>query len=136
MPIFHIEMLEDASPPDPGLPKKLADALGLLLEADHGHAWVRVSRCPRGEYAENGDGPVPPWVFVRVILRALPPEIPPPGHKTIPAAHALAGRALGIARIVSEHTGRELSDVHVYFDPPAAGRIAFGGVLVSAHPMG
>jgi phenylpyruvate tautomerase PptA (4-oxalocrotonate tautomerase family) len=132
MPIFHVELLDDATPPDPALPKRLADALGALLEAHPGHVWVRVSRCPREEYAENGEGPVPRWAFVRVILRALPPEIPPPGAKSIPPDHALAGRAHAIARIVAEHTSRALEDVHVYFDPPAAGRIAFGGTLVSA----
>ncbi len=134
MPIFHIELLDDETAPDPALPKKLADAFGELLAAPSGHVWVRVARCPRDAYAENGEGPVPLWAFVRVILRALPPEIPPPGFKTIPPEEALAGRAHSIARLVAEHTGRALDDVHVYFDAAAAGRIAFGGELVSAHP--
>lgn len=132
MPIFHIDLLDDGAP-DAALPKKLADALGTLLAADPGHVWVRVSRCPRSDYAENGDGPVPRWAFVRVILRSLPPEIPPPGLKSIPTSEALTGRAHAIARLVAEHTGRALEDVHVYFDPPAAGRIAFGGALVPTY---
>lgn len=129
MPIFHIDLL-DEGPPDAALPKKLANALGALLGADPGHVWVRLSRCAPSDYAENGDGPVGRWAFVRVILRTLPPEIPPPGIKTIPASEALAGRAHAIATLVALHTGRALEDVHVYFDPPAAGRIAFGGHFV------
>ncbi len=133
MPIFHIDLLDDGAPPDAALPKKLADALGALLGAAPGHVWVRVTRCAPADYAENGDAPVPRWAFVRVILRALPPEIPPPGLKTIPASEALAGRAHAIAGLVAAHTGRARADVHVYFEPPAAGRIAFGGELVPSY---
>lgn len=133
MPIFHIDLLDDGAPPDPTLPKRLADAFGALLGARPGHVWVRITRCPPEAYAENGSGPVPRWAFVRVILRELPPEIPPPGFKTIPDAEALAGRAYAITNIVAEETGRAAEDVHVYFDPPAAGRIAFGGELVTSY---
>ena len=117
MPIFHVELYDDARP-DPALPKQLADALGALFDAAPGHVWVRTSSCAPDQYAENGGGEVPRWAFVRVILRALPDE------------DALATRAGEIARIVSTHTQRSLEDVHVYFDPPAGGRIAFGGELV------
>lgn len=133
MPIFHIDLLDDGAPRDAALPKTLADALGTLLHAEAGHVWVRVTYCPPGEYAENGAGEVPRWAFVRVILRTLPPEVPPPGFKTIPASEALAGRAYAIAELVARQTGRAREDVHVYFDPPAVGRIAFGGELVGSY---
>lgn len=137
MPIFHLDLLDDGGPRDAALPKKLADDFGRLFGAEAGHVWVRVTYCPPSEYAENGDGAIPRWAFVRVILRTLPPEVPPPaGRKTIPASEALAGRAHAIASIVSQHTGRALDDVHVYFDPPAIGRIAFGGVLVGTYSDG
>ncbi len=134
MPIFHIDLLDDGVAPDPSLPKQLADAFGALFGAPEGHVWVRVTRCPPDAYAENGTGAVPRWAFVRVILRALPPEIRPAGFKGMPDAEALAGRAYAIAEIVAARTGRALEDVHVYFDPPAAGRIAFGGELVPSTP--
>lgn len=136
MPIFHIDLLDDGAPSDPALAKHLADGLGRLLGAQAGHVWVRITRCAPSDYAENGEGAVPRWAFVRVILRTLPPEIPPPGTKTIPPSEALAGRAHAIASLVAQHTGRALEDVHVYFDPPATGRIAFGGVLVGTYAEG
>ena len=117
MPIFHVELRSEGEPP-PGLARTLANAFGPLFESPPGHVWVRVSSCPPERYAENGEGEVPDWVFVRVILRALPPE------------DALAARVREITRIVAEASARSPDDVHVYFDPPAAGRIAFGGELV------
>jgi phenylpyruvate tautomerase PptA (4-oxalocrotonate tautomerase family) len=117
MPIFHVD-LHDTEGPREGLARALADDLGRLLETRPGHTWVRLSRCDPRWYAENDVPDAPRWAFVRVILRALPPE------------DELATRATRITEIVARHTGRPVEDVHVIFEPPAAGRIAFGGELV------
>lgn len=115
MPIFHVELSGD---PPPALARRLADELGILMDSAPGHTWVRIIPCDPVYYAENETEGVPRSVFVRVILRALPDE------------HALAERARAITRIVAAASGRTEDDVHVYFDPPASGRIAFGGELV------
>lgn len=119
MPIFHVEL---AGAPPPDLARTLADELGALMGSPPGHTWVRVLASDLRDYAENqvgGAASEPPrTVFVRLILRALPEEA------------ALAERARAIAEVVAEATHRAIDDVHVYFDPAAAGRIAFGGALV------
>ncbi len=130
MPIFHVDVY--GSVPET-LARGLAEPLGTLMGSPPGHTWVRTTACPPSHYAENGtpeqasperrapEEQPPAWVFVRVILRALPEE------------DALAERAMAITKIVAEQTGRSVEDVHVLFEPPAAGRIAFGGELVRSR---
>jgi phenylpyruvate tautomerase PptA (4-oxalocrotonate tautomerase family) len=120
MPIFHVDMQGTSDPP-PGLAKGLADELGALLGSEPGHTWVRITRCDPSHYAENAIDVAPDWVFVRVILRRLPDE------------DALAERALAIASLVARHTGRSREHVHLLFELPPAGRIAFGGELVRSR---
>jgi phenylpyruvate tautomerase PptA (4-oxalocrotonate tautomerase family) len=115
MPIFHVEL---SGEPPPALARRLADELGALMDSAPGHTWVRIVPCDAAHYAENEIEGAPRSVFVRVILRALPEE------------DALAERARAITRVVAAASERAEEDVHVYFDPPAAGRIAFGGELV------
>jgi phenylpyruvate tautomerase PptA (4-oxalocrotonate tautomerase family) len=115
MPIFHIETTRR---PGRAALRTLADALGSLFDAPAGHVWVRIVPLDPALVAENLEAAPPGGVFVRVILRALPEE------------PVLAARAKAITRLVAGALGAEEADVHVYFDPPAAGRIAFGGALV------
>lgn len=128
MPIVVVELLSPEPPPD-ALASRLADALGPIFESPVGHTWVRCSSCDPRHYAESADPtssaprPTPPsWAFVRVTLRAPPDE------------DGRAGLAARIAAVVAEATARPLEDVHVLFEPPAAGRIAFGGELVRTTP--
>ena len=115
MPIFHIDT---SLPPPPGAARSLADALGARMGSAPGHTWVQLSRRDPSLYAESQIETPPASAFVRVILRALPEEA------------ELATLARSIAELVAEPLALSVEDVHVYFDPPAAGRIAFGGELV------
>jgi len=115
MPIFHVET---SLPAPEGAARKLADALGALTESPPGHVWVRIVPCDPALYAENETDAPPESVWVRMILRALPAE------------SALAALARASSERFAEAFGCPIDDVHVYFDPPAAGRIAFGGELV------
>jgi phenylpyruvate tautomerase PptA (4-oxalocrotonate tautomerase family) len=115
MPIFHIETTRR---PARAALRSLADALGALFDAPAGHVWVRIVPLDAALLAENLEAAPPGGAFVRVILRALPEE------------PALAERAKAITRLIAAALSEPESDVHVYFDPPAAGRIAFGGELV------
>ena len=113
MPILDVEIVE-APPVDA---QALADALGRTFGAAPGKVWVRIRNLPANHYAEN-DAQAPRPVFVTVTASA-PPEGP-----------AMRERIEGIVDAVATATGRPRENVHVEFQPPAKGRIAFGGKLV------
>lgn len=120
MPIVDVEIVaRDEGVVPSRAASTLADALGLLFGAPRGHVWARLRYLPVDRYAENG-GAIEPedWpVFVSVL------------HARLPEVSVLATEAAEIARVVADVVGRLASQVHVQYLPPAAGRIAFGGVL-------
>ena len=123
MPIIDIEIVADAPGGDP-VPRAtlqaLTDELAAILGSGPSGTWVKIRSLPRNSYAENG-GEVPASVrptFVSVLLARLP------------AAEELRRYAERIASAVSTVLGRPREGVHVLFEPPAAGRIAFGGKLL------
>jgi enamine deaminase RidA (YjgF/YER057c/UK114 family) len=117
MPIVDVTVVD--LPSREGLAQRLADLVGDALGAPPGHTWVRLHALPAGDYAENRDVDwrTTPPVFVEVQLRALPD------------ARDAVLRALTDA--VATACARAPSQVHVTLRPDAAGRIAFGGELVS-----
>lgn len=121
MPILEVQIVGD--PPTEireGLAAHLAEAAADVLGSRPAGTWVKLQALPRADYAENGGGPdasIAP-VFVRVLLRALPE-----GEVLRAQAHALARAIAGVC-------ARSVDDVHVLYEPAAAGRIAFGGRLV------
>lgn len=120
MPILDVEMTCDSdSALDDSLAAHLADAAGDIFGTAPGHTWVRVRSLPLAQYAENGGGP-PVGVFpvFVTVLKATWPE----GKKMEMEIAQLTER-------FAEICGRSPAHVHVLYDPPAAGRIAFGGVL-------
>jgi phenylpyruvate tautomerase PptA (4-oxalocrotonate tautomerase family) len=73
------------------------------------------------DYAENATGQGVPYapVFVRVLKKSLPQE------------SELATEVEALTRAVAEACGRDPAQVHVIYEPGAAGRVAFGGRLVT-----
>jgi phenylpyruvate tautomerase PptA (4-oxalocrotonate tautomerase family) len=121
MPILDVQILgEMPGAVRVGLARRLADVVGELLGAAPGHTWVRLHWLPREDYAENAcDLPetVEP-VFVTVLKRELP------------ASSELRDEIRALTRAVAQVLGRAPENVHVLYEPPAAGRIAFGGEFV------
>jgi phenylpyruvate tautomerase PptA (4-oxalocrotonate tautomerase family) len=123
MPILRLDIVEnDTDTPCYGrqVIQELADGLGSLFGTGPAGTWVQVRYLPRDSYAENDtvlDGDVLP-VFVHV-LKARVPE--PPSLRTEAAA---------IAALVARVLDRPQDNVHVIYEPPGAGRVAFGGKLV------
>lgn len=118
MPILEVEVVESDSAPLPkGAAQSLADAAGATLGTESGRTWVRLRHLARKDYAENGstlaDDLAP--VFVRVL------EFQPP------TAAKLDEQSLALAKAIAEALGRESDQVHLLYEPPAKGRIAFGG---------
>lgn len=98
----------------------LADAAGAALSSPPGRTWVRLHRLDSACYAENGQalpaGGLPAFV---TVLQAHPPQ-----------GAALAAEVQSLTGAIAEALGLAQERVHVQYAPAAAGRQAFGGVLV------
>ncbi len=116
MPILEVEIVGAPETSD-GLAARIAVAAGEALDKPGG-TWVRLRRLEPADYAESDGGPpagVAP-VFVRVLERAAPDD--------------LDARVERLTDAVAAACGRPAENVHVLYEPPAAGRMAFGGRLV------
>ena len=122
MPVLDVELIRGAAVPErAGLARRLADAAGAIFGSAPGETWVRVREVATIDYAENASDAAAAGiqpVFVRVLKRAQPDA----------AAMTLEIEALTSA--IAAETGRSRDQVHVVYEPPAAGRAAFGGRLV------
>jgi phenylpyruvate tautomerase PptA (4-oxalocrotonate tautomerase family) len=121
MPIITIEVVagaNDAMAQD--VVQSLADAIGRALESPPGQTWVRVRSLARDQYAENeallAADQLP--VFVTILKRQSPQRTELEGE--------ISALTLAIAKVI----GRPATCVHIEYAPAAAGRLAFGGVLV------
>lgn len=119
MPIIDVLMVGPCGPRgEDELAPPLADALGRVLGAAAGRVWVRVHLLPAARYAENATAvPVQP-VFVQVL------------HHELPDAGELQRQARALADTVAAVLQRPVESVHVEYQPPGRGRVAFGGKLL------
>ena len=121
MPIVTVEVVGgagDAMAHD--LAQPLADAIGRALESPPGQTWIRVRSIARDQYAENEvplDAARLP-VFVTILKMQTPERA------------KLEGEITALTHAVAQVIGRPAACVHVEYAPVAAGRLAFGGVLV------
>jgi phenylpyruvate tautomerase PptA (4-oxalocrotonate tautomerase family) len=121
MPILDVEMVVV---PDEAIPSQIALAISTaaaaIFDAPAGTVWTKFRTLPITDYAENGvsGNDVPKPVFVRVLKRELP------------TSGALAAEAAELAAAVATVCGRPVDNVHILYDPPGAGRVAFGGKLI------
>lgn len=96
---------------------RFADAAAKVFQSGPQNTWVTVEVLPRAAYAENEGGPpegVSP-VFVRVLKRELP------------AGARLKAEAKALAAAISGACGRPEENIHIFYEPAAKGRVAFGG---------
>lgn len=118
MPVVEIEIV-GAGPLRAGLAAELAAGLAGAMGSRPGGTWVRLHRLDRGDYAEGDGGPpagVDP-IFVTVLRADVPPEA------------VLREEAREVARTVASMCDRPVENVHVFYQPPGRGRVAFGGEL-------
>ncbi len=120
MPILTVEIV---GPVDAqlqhGLTRRLADAAGAALQSRAQGTWVKTVFISPDNYAENAGGP-PPGVYP-VLVSVLLAQ-PPHGEALQLMVHTLTSA-------IAEVVGRAPDNVHIVFEPAAAGRIAFGGNL-------
>lgn len=113
MPILDVEIVGHAQP---GAAKAVVEAAAQVFEAAPGTVWVKLREIDHAHYAENTPIDPPSPVFVRVLKRSAPTDA---GRE-----HWALARAIGAALNVA-HT-----HVHITYEPPAVGRLSFGGDLV------
>ena len=121
MPILTVEIVaEETEAFSPTLAAAMADAAGEIFGSAAGRTWVRLNLLPAARYAENGIAPdgTPRPVFVSVLV-AEPP-----------AGDALARESMQLATALAALCGRPVENVHIFWEPAAQGRVAFGGKLV------
>jgi phenylpyruvate tautomerase PptA (4-oxalocrotonate tautomerase family) len=122
MPILDIELVQPdgVRPPAASLTQALADAAGRALGSPPGRTWVRLRTLPASHYAENGVVIAPEElpVFATVL------------HARLPQGPALTTELAALTQALAACLGRAPERVHVQYAPAAAGRQAFGGVLV------
>jgi len=123
MPILEIEIVTRGGESlSPDLPEALAKAAGRALGAPPGRTWVRLRETPSARYAEDGEDTMS---FSPVFVSVL--------KGVIPSRSELAEEALALAEAVGTACQRQTEQVHILFEPPASGRIAFGGKLYIAE---
>lgn len=121
MPIVEVEIVvEPGEELEESLAHWLAEATGPIFRAPPGSTWVRLRTLATEHYRESGGGPpegVKP-VFVRVLRARASSD------------DELAEEIARLTEVVAELCQRPPRHVHVLYDPPAEGRLAFGGRLV------
>jgi phenylpyruvate tautomerase PptA (4-oxalocrotonate tautomerase family) len=122
MPILEIQIvLRPNESVSQELAVELADRTGAIFGSPPGTTWVKIQAIPRENYAENGGGPAEDVypVFVSILKARLPEPA------TWPVEVALLTTA------IAQVCGRPEANVHLFYLPEGAGRIAFGGSIVN-----
>lgn len=119
MPILQVEIVGKTAG-GVRLAGRIADAAAKVLKAPPGRVWVRLRYIGRGGYAECG-GPVPKGI--KPVFVDLLKSSPTPVRRK-------KKEALAMAQAVARACGRPVENVHIFYEPPAAGRAAFGGELL------
>ncbi len=122
MPILEVEIV-GTTEPGPHIVQLLADSAAAILKSGLGNTWVKLRTLLPSQYAENGgiQSRIQP-VFVSVLMRS-DPDLKEKGEIVF-----------GLTSEFSRILARLPEDVHILFEPEAAGRIAFGGSLVPPSP--
>lgn len=121
MPILDIEIVASDTPPGlpAGLAQSLADAAAQVFDAPLGTVWVKLRFIASTAYAENGGKPEGLFpVFVTVL------------KSRVPEGSELEDEVIRLTRAIAAILNRPQTNVHLFYRPDAAGRVAFGGNLV------
>lgn len=120
MPILEIDLVlrpHESVPPD--LAARLARSAGEVFGGPAGRTWVRLTKLPAEDYAEDGPHSEIFPVFVCVI------------KATRSSGEDLRAEAHALAHVLAKDCGRSPGMVHVLYEEGAKGRLVFGGdVLV------
>ena len=118
VPVLHVEVVGDSSEYEDGLAQRIADAAGSSLDSRPGGTWVKVSFTPVSQYAENGSAEQGLSMLVTLTL------------SDVPSGQALQDRMARLTTAIADAAGHPARNVHIIIEPPARGRIIFGGELL------
>ncbi len=121
MPILDVLIVERSGAALPtSLASHLADAAGDVFKTEPGRTWVRLTPLDATHYAENGGGP--PGGVLPVFVEVL--------KANVLQGAALRDEARELAERIADICDRPVDNVHILYQAPARGRVAFGGQLV------
>ncbi len=121
MPILDVEIVLHPQELLPaGIAGAIANKAGAIFKTPPAQTWVKVHAIPFDRYAENhkeaSDAVYP--VFVHILKAKIPS----------PEALQAEVEALGLA--IAEICQRPPANIHLFYLPAGAGRVAFGGEIV------
>ena len=121
MPILEVEIVTRPNENlKPGLAAELANRTGEIFNSPPGTTWVKVRAIPQENYAENGSGE--PFEVFPVFVSILKAHLPAPD--------ALQAEASRLTEEIAQVCARPVENIHLFYLPEGAGRIAFGGKIV------
>jgi phenylpyruvate tautomerase PptA (4-oxalocrotonate tautomerase family) len=121
MPILDIEIVApDSTPSLPAnLTQSLADEAAQVFGAQAGTVWVKVRIIPLAQYAENNGTPAGVYpVFVTVL------------KSRVQDGGELQNEITRLTKVIANILNRPETNVHIFYQPDGAGRVAFGGKLI------
>jgi phenylpyruvate tautomerase PptA (4-oxalocrotonate tautomerase family) len=112
MPILEVDVVGRSTS---GLARKIAAAAGPIV--GRGHTWVIVRKVAQADYAEDAGGAYRP-LLVKIMERRRP------------RGPRLKAEIRALTAAIAKACRHPAENVHILYEPDAAGRVAFGGVLV------
>lgn len=123
MPILEVEIVTSHGESlQPGLAQQLADAAGDVFGTPPGRTWARLRTLSRDQYAENR---------AAVLIDIQPVFVTVLKSRACGTAE-LKGETAKLCEALAQACGRPKENVHILYLPEAAGRMSFGGELVTA----
>lgn len=110
---------EDESFPE-NTAQSLSETAAKVFQSAPGRTWVKLQLLSAEQYAEDAGGPpegVAP-VFVSVL------------KATLEEPETLSIEAQSLAQAIGQVLKRPPENVHIFYEPPGRGRVAFGGNLL------
>lgn len=122
MPILEVEIVTGHGESlNPGLAQRLADTAGDVFGTPPGRTWVRLRTLSRDQYAEN---------HTAVLIDIQPVFVTVLKSRACGTAE-LKDEAAKLCEALAQACGRPKENVHILYLPEAAGRMSFGGELVT-----
>jgi len=121
MPILDIEIVAPGSDLDlpAGLAQSLADEAAQVFGGSQGTVWVKLRVLPSAFYAEDHGKPQGLYPAFVTVLKARRQE-----------GNALEEEIIRLTLVIAKALERPEENIHIFYQPDAAGRVAFGGRLV------
>lgn len=121
MPILDVEIVTH---PDenvrPDLAKELANQAGEIFHSPPGNTWVKIRFIASENYAENSNASSDVFPVFVSVLKAR-----------VPSLEALQAEVTRLTVVIAQVCNRPQENVHILYLTEGAGRVAFGGKLLS-----